>query len=78
MTMVEKLAGKGNVQSKRLTITVEEMAEELGVSYPQACKLFNRIKKTYGLSDDRLPKRGCMFRKYYMDYYGILESDYQE
>ena len=35
----------------------------------------NRIK--YILTDDRLPKRGCMFRKYYMEYYGIAEEDYQ-
>ena len=78
MAMVGKLAGNGKGQSRRLTITVEEMAEELGVSYPQACKLFNRIKKAYGLTDDRLPKRGCLFRKYYMEYYGINEEDYYE
>ena len=77
MTMVAKLSGSSTESPKRLTITIEEMADELGVSYPQACKLFNRIKKAYGLSDDRLPKRGCMFRKYYMEYYGITEEDYQ-
>ena len=77
MTTVGKLAGSGKGQSKRLTITVEEMAEELGVSYPQACKLFNRIKRAYGLTDDKLPKRGCLFRKYYMEFYDIAEEDYR-
>lgn len=77
MTMVEKLSGSNTSSPRKLTITIEEMADELGVSYPQACKLFNRIKKAYGLTDDRLPKRGCMFRKYYMEYYGIAEEDYQ-
>ena len=78
MTTVGRLAGNGKNKPRKLTITVEEMAAELGVSYPQACKLFNRIKKAYGLTDDRLPKRGCLFRKYYMEYYGINEEDYLE
>lgn len=75
--MVSNRTSLVDAPAKKLTITIEEMAEELGVSYPQACKLFNRIKQTYGLTDDRLPKRGCMFRKYYLQYYGIEEDDYR-
>ena len=63
-------------KENRLTITVNEMAAELGISYPQACRVFHRIMDAYGITPDRLPKRGCMFRKYYMDYYNLTVADY--
>lgn len=65
-------------KDQRLTITVNEIASELGVSYPQACRVFHKIMNAYGITPDKLPKRGCMFRKYYMDYYNITEDDYRE
>lgn len=76
MTVATKKATSSS--SRPITINISEIAAEMNISYPQAVKEFHRIERKYGLTRDDLPKRGTMLRRYYRDYYHIIDADYTE